>query len=514
MSAAPAAVPPVLLPYQQRWLADRRPFKIGEKSRRAGLTWAEAADDVLAAASAREAGGQNVYYIAYNQDMTLEYILACAQWARAFDYAAGEIEESIWPDPGERDRDILTYSIHFPSGFRIVALSSRPTNLRGKQGVVVIDEAAFHDRLDELLKAALALLIWGGAVRVISTHNGAENAFNQLVNDARAGRLGETGVHRIEFRQAVADGLYRRVCARLGHAWSPEAEARFVEETYRRYRANAAEELDVIPASGEGAFLSGALIEARAGDAPVLRWRCADDFAARPDGWRQRECQEWIDARLAPCIARLNPRLTHYYGMDFGRSVHLSAIAPLALEPDLRRRCPFLIELRNVPFRQQQQILHYLVDRLPRFIKGAHDARGNGQQLAEEAWQKYGLARIEPVMLTEEWYRSNMPAFQAAFQDAAILIPRDADVREDLRAIRLVRGVARIPEGFEGKGADGKPRHADTAIALALAYYASQQPEAVYDYRPVPRRPDARERGVLERVGHFFSRHGFRRGGL
>ena len=71
-----AAIPPVLLPYQQRWIGDKRPLKIAEKSRRTGLTWAEAADDVLYAASARDAGGQNVYYIAYNQDMTIEYIQA------------------------------------------------------------------------------------------------------------------------------------------------------------------------------------------------------------------------------------------------------------------------------------------------------------------------------------------------------------------------------------------------------------------------------------------------------
>lgn len=514
IAAAPSGVPPVLLPYQQHWLADKRPYKVAEKSRRAGLTWSEAADNVLTAASDRSAGGQNVYYIAYNQDMTLEYILACADWARAFDYAASEIEKGIWPDPGERDRHILTYSIYFPSGFRIVALSSRPTNLRGKQGVVVIDEAAFHDKLGELLKAALALLIWGGAVRVISTHNGVENEFNQLVNDARAGKLGDVGIHRIEFRPAVAEGLYQRICARTHRPWSLAAQERFIRETYQRYRDNAAEELDVIPASGEGAFLSAVLIEARMTAAPVLRYRCNNDFATLPEATRQRECQRWIDAHLAPQLAKLNPHLQHVYGMDFGRSVHLSVIAPLAIEADLKRRCPFLVELRNVPFRQQQQILHFLIDRLPRFRKGANDARGNGQQLAEEAWQKYGKNYIEPVMLTESWYRANMPPFQAAFQDNALLIPRDADVREDLRALKLVRGVARVPEGYEGKGADGLARHADSAIALVLGYYASLQPAEAYDYRPVLRRPSGHERGVIERVGGFFSRHGFRRGDL
>ncbi|MCB1826668.1 MAG: hypothetical protein KDJ54_19620 [Candidatus Competibacteraceae bacterium] len=516
---ASAAAPPVLLPYQQRWLADRLPLKTAEKSRRTGLTWAEAADNTIAAASARDAGGQNVYYIAYNQDMTIEYIQACAMWARAFDYAAGAIEEGIWDDEADRDRAIKTFTIKFPSGFRIVALSSRPTNLRGKQGVVVIDEAAFHDKLDELLKAALALLIWGGSVRVISTHNGADNPFNQLINDARAGKRGKkAGVHRIEFKQAVKEGLYQRVCARMGIIWTQEGEDAWVEEVYELYGDAAAEELDVIPSSGEGAFLSSILIEARMHDAPVLRWACSNEFATLDDYARWRTCLDWIEAYLDPVLSTLNPHLMHCYGMDFGRSVDLSDIAPLVIEPNLTRRCPFLIELRNVPFKQQEQILFYVIDRLPRFGKGANDARGNGQQLAESTWQKYGQARAEPVMLSEEWYRTNMPAFQAAFQDGTILVPRDVDVRDDLRAIKLIKGVGRIPDTYKGKGADGKPRHADAAIALALAYYASLQPVEIFDYTPVPLRAAHRDH---DRPGRhhddrpsLFSRHGFRRGTL
>lgn len=85
-----------------------------------------------------------------------------------------------------------------------MALTSRPSNLRGRQGTIVIDEAAFHDQLSELLKAALAMLIWGGRVRVISTHNGTDNAFNELVEDIRAKKRKGT-VHRITFQDAVAD---------------------------------------------------------------------------------------------------------------------------------------------------------------------------------------------------------------------------------------------------------------------------------------------------------------------
>jgi len=125
-------VPEVFLGYQQRWVGIRAPLKVGEKSRRIGLTWAEAADNVLVAASSTQAGGMNVYYLGYNQDMTVEYIQACAMWARAFNYAAGEIEEGIWEDE-DPDKHIKTYTITFPSGYRIVALTSRPSNLRGRQ---------------------------------------------------------------------------------------------------------------------------------------------------------------------------------------------------------------------------------------------------------------------------------------------------------------------------------------------------------------------------------------------
>ena len=107
-------VPVALMDYQRKWVADKSLLKVIEKSRRTGLTWAEASDNVLTAASARSAHGQNVYYIAYNQDMTIEYIQACAMWARVFNHAASEIEEGFW-DGEDDDRHIKTYPIRCPA---------------------------------------------------------------------------------------------------------------------------------------------------------------------------------------------------------------------------------------------------------------------------------------------------------------------------------------------------------------------------------------------------------------
>lgn len=213
----------VLLPYQVRWIADDAAVKVAEKSRRVGITWAEAADAALSAAAA---AGMDTWYLGYNRDMAREFVETAAAWARQFNKAAAAIEEIVLED--ER-RDLLAYRIRFASGHKIVALSSRPSNLRGKQGRAVIDEAAFHDNLPELLKAALAFTMWGGLVRVISTHNGAANPFNELVNDIRAGRR-PFALHRVTLDDALAEGLYYRICEKARRRFSAAAE--------REWRAN------------------------------------------------------------------------------------------------------------------------------------------------------------------------------------------------------------------------------------------------------------------------------------
>ncbi|MCM2340464.1 hypothetical protein [Rhodoferax sp.] len=492
LKAVPAAV---LMGYQARWVADRSPLKVMEKSRRTGITWGEASDNVLTAASDRTAGGQNVYYIAYNQDMTIEYIQACAMWARLFNRAAGEIDEGFWDGESEEDKAIKTYTIRFPSGFRIVALSSRPSNLRGRQGVIVIDEAAFHDQLKELLKAAMAMLIWGGQVHVISTHNGTDNPFAELVEDIRSGRRKGT-VHRVDFQEAVADGLYQRVCMRLGKPWTAEDEALWKAGVYAFYGDGAAEELDCIPSNGTGAWLSRALIELRmSADTPVLRWECKPGFEVLSDGIRKAEANDWLEAQMLPLLEKLPAQAISFDGEDFGRSGDLSVHIPLLQHQNLVRQVPFAVELRNVPFRQQEQIAFYLLDRLPRFMGGAFDARGNGQFLAEVAMQRYGASRIQQVMLSEGWYREHMPPVKAALEDGTLTgLPKDADILADLRAVQIVRGVPRIPD-TRSTGEDKGKRHGDAAVAVALAYFASRE----INLGPV--KATTRERKVSEHIG-------------
>lgn len=460
----------ILLSYQKRWVEDTADVKVIEKSRRIGISWAEAADSALYAASE---SGDDVWYIGYNKDMALEFISDCGNWARHYKIAASEMEEEVLID---ENKDILSFKIKFASGHRITALSSRPTNLRGKQGRVILDEAAFHEDLAGLIKAAMALLIWGGQVRIISTHNGDANDFNSLIQDIRSGKK-PYSIHRVDFDEALKAGLHKRICKVLGREWSPDAETKWRQDVIDFYGDDADEELFVIPSQGSGVYLTRALIETcLSPDIPVIRYEQSRAFAEISDSLRYSEVEAWCADTLKTLLSNLDEKRRHYFGEDFGRTGDLTVITPLAEEQSASFKSPFVLELRNMPFQQQEQILFYIVDKLPRFSFGALDARGNGQFLAERAMQKYGANRIAEVMLSEKWYRENMPRYKAAFEDQSILLPKDADIIEDHRAFKVIKGIAKLPD-TKTKGKDKKQRHGDSGIAGALAWFATTESE-------------------------------------
>ena len=444
----------VLLPYQKAWLGDRSPVKVVEKSRRIGLTWAQALDDVLqASTSGRD--GMDVLYISFNQDMTREYIDTCADWAKKLQVVAGKVNEDIFRDGDERE--IKAFRIDFASGHKILALSNRPSNLRGKQGRVIIDEAAFVEDLPELLKAALALLMWGGQVIVISTHNGADNPFNELIQDVRAGDL-PYSLHRITLDDALAAGLYRRICRVTKQDWTPEAETAWRAELVKTYGDGADEELFCIPRQSSGAYLTTAMI-----------------FVDWPLPVAERYTRGWIEEQLAPLLDGLPADRAHFCGVDFGRSGDLSVFWPATEEKNLRLAPPFVLELRDCPHRTQQQILFAILDALPRFSGVSLDARGNGSALAEAVRQQYGPALVREVMISESWYRETMPLLKAGIEDRTLILPKDAGILSDFRSLRVVKGVARVPEQRARDRTGAGMRHGDSAVAAAMMLDARKE---------------------------------------
>ncbi|MDO6526956.1 terminase family protein [Motilimonas sp. 1_MG-2023] len=474
----------VLLGYQKRWIADESPLKIAEKSRRTGITWAEAADACLTAATAKAHGGTHHFYVGSNKEMAREFIDAVAMWAKVFDKAAGDICEEVLND---EDKDILTFVVYFESGFKVQALSSNPSNLRGMQGNVTIDEAAFHERLAEVLKAALALTMWGAKVRLISTHNGVDNQFNQLIQDSRAGKKAYS-VHTITLDDACADGLYQRICQIRGIEWSQQAQDAWIAGLLNatHTKDDALEEYYCVPKHGGGAYLQRSYIErAMTAGLPILRYEACAEFINWSQPRRELEINDWCERILAPELAVLDPSLNHAFGEDFARKGDLTIFVPLEIKRDLTKRTPFLIELRNLTYDQQKQVLFYLLARLPRLQGMAFDATGNGGYLAESAALKYGTEMVDCIMLNDPWYREWMPKLKAEFEDGTLSIPKHQDILDDLRHIQVIGGVPKIDKG-KGKGQDGKQRHGDAAVGLAMAIRASWMEGSAIEFTAIP----------------------------
>jgi len=205
------------------------------------LSWALAGDCALDAA---RADGISTTYIGYDKLMTQQFIADAADWARAYNLVSSEVEEFVFTD---EDEDILAFRIRFASGFNITALSSKPRNIRGRKGRLVFDEFAFHDDPEGLLKAAIALLIWGAKIDIISSVNSLCGFFEELCYKIAP----ERGyyVQETNFDDALADGLYKRICLVNGETWSQEKQDLWRSQIILEYGADADEELFCKPAS-------------------------------------------------------------------------------------------------------------------------------------------------------------------------------------------------------------------------------------------------------------------------
>lgn len=425
-------------------MSDPAPLKVWEKSRRIGASWAEAADAVIYAA--RRGGGSH-YYLSYSREMARGFIDDCAEWAKVLQAGASAVQEEIL-DLDDRN-SIQVLRIRLASGRTIAALPSSPRALRslGRPGDrVTVDEAAFIDDLAGVLKAALAFLVWGGKVHIVSTHNGEGSAFNSLLGEVRDGRK-PGSVHRTTLAEAVADGLYERVCAASGLPPTEAGAAEWEADVRRMYGENAAEELDCVPSSGAGSWLSWEQV-----------LRAEDDDAGRPEMYRGGAV--WI-------------------GVDIARRRDLWVATALEQVGDvlwLRE----MVTLENTPFREHKAVVGEMIRRY-RPVRVAVDQTGMGEAVVEDWRDTWGWV-IEGVSFTEPVRLDLATHLRAACEDGRLRIPRADALRDDLRSVKRAAGAtgARVRLVTDAKGTDG---HADRFWSLALAVGAAAAPRAHTRFR-------------------------------
>lgn len=466
------------MPYQRKWVRDESTIKICEKSRQTGITWSTALEAALLAGMRAQDGGKNCRYVTHKQPDAKTFIGYVVYWAEKLRMA----HQLIRPESASGS-EFLKQEVRFASGNIVEALSRNPTNARGGKGYLILDEAAYID-LEDFIASGAAYQIWGGRIAIISTHNGVNNAFNRRVEMALQGEY-EASHHKVTLKQALAEGLYRRRCFVQGVPWTEEGERIFEASLRKNAGIYAAQEYDCQPAGGEDEFIASSVVEnCMTKLFKVERLHKTSEFSSLDPETRDFQVLLWCKKTLYPHMDKLNNESAEVYvGYDFARMSNsdVSSIAIGRMKEGMMLEVPLVVEMRGIPGRQQTLVLEFLINRLQHFQCLAVDADGVGIDVAERAKDRW-KRRCLMVGISEKnggeggwskiWPKALIP-YRQSMQDCLVLLPRDNDVYKDHLMFSTIGGHPGLPKD-RVKGADGLPRHADTAVSCMLCHFASR----------------------------------------
>lgn len=457
----------LLLPYQVRWIRDRSKLALIEKSRRVGIDYAEA----YGVTESRITGARCDDYWYSSADETaarefMEYIRLCAE---SFQSAAIEFDEQTEVFDSQ---DITVFRAIFPKVEapngklvrpKVQALTSNPRTFRSKGGDVGLSEFAFHEQPGEMWKAASPATMWGGQIRVISTHNGALSKFNSFIEMGRRVEAGEArpkdmpwSLHRVTLDDAIADGLVELINAVKGTTYTREAFRAEVRDTCST-EDEFNEEYLCIPNEQEGSLLPYELMR------PCVRQR-----APMPT--------EQVSEFLANIAERAEGCSAIFAGCDIGRTVDRFVLWAIGKVGGAFRLLGVLV-WQGRSFAEMQ----FAGDALMRAHFGdvrvrrlCVDATGLGMQLGE-TWETAFKSRVEAIQITPNVKDEIFPLLRRHIDERTTELPECSETLADHTSIRktvTAAGKVRFAADQEQHG------HADRATAHAMALHAADSAPA------------------------------------
>ncbi|HEV2393698.1 MAG TPA: terminase family protein [Verrucomicrobiae bacterium] len=424
---------------QRDWINDDSPLKICVKSRQTGFSYCNSYRLVLLV-SAQNAR-LDAFISSRDQFQAKLQLDDCRNWAGLMKIGCDDRGEILF----DRNTDSSAFVLEFANGRRIYSLSSNPNALAGKRGHVTLDEFALHPDQRLLYRVAKPVTTWGGQLSIISTHRGASTLLCQLVRDAKNGNPMGWSLHEVPIQKAIAEGIVERINKKTGRNESRDA---FLS----RLRSECIDEEQwlqeycCVPADEQAAFISHEMITAC--EDPNLRLQTLQEFLQAPS----------LHTRPAPSF---------YLGLDVARHHHLCVIDLGEKTGNLA--CDRLrLELHGQTFTQIESQLYPLLQ-LPQLKYACIDETGMGIQLAERAREHFG-SKVEPVNFTAPKKEELAFALRRDFEDRALRIPCDPQLRSDLRGLKKeVSPAGRIR--FIG---DSDDSHCDRTWAKALRQYAAR----------------------------------------
>jgi len=459
----------VFLPYQLRWFRDQSRMRLGEKSRQIGWTWMNAFEDAINGVGTDKS--PNTYFMAGDSEAAKAYIDDCANWLDDLKVAANRFTDD-WFD-AQTELKHKVQCIEFPNGARLEAMSSNPRRLRGRRGNVKLDEFAFHDNPEELLRAATPVTTWGYRLAIWSTHNGLGRVFNRLCEMANRRAEGKPrkgdmkfSLHRVTLLDAVADGLVERFNAATGQSLTSE---QYIEQ--RREGCLTQDDFEqeyMCNASAESmAWLPYDLIDA------CMRDTIFD--LSRPDLVEGRVSPRTEDlGEFLAAIRALSAGASQVVaGVDFGRR-HDRFVIWVRGQFGEQWKTIGLLWWRGKPWAAMKhaiaQTMELRTSNSNQYVvlRMCLDATGMGDEPSEWAEQTY-RHRAEGVVFTLDSKQNMAVLVRSALEDKREIIPWDDVVRDDLHSVIKEISPSGKPRFIGERTAEG---HADLFWGLGLSMHA------------------------------------------
>ncbi len=364
----------LMLPYQQRWVADSSRFKIWLKSRQIGGSLGSAFEAV---ASCMDKPFTDWVVLSAGQRQSEEWMLKGNRVARV-----------VCDALGMGTPDCRNSEVRFSNGSRILALPANPDTVRGYSANLVLDEFAFHERPDRIYEAiypAISNPLRGELkIRIISTPAGRNSKFYEIWNKSNELKFVR---HKTTIHTAIEEGLPMNADElKRGlddpDAWEQEYECEFVDA------ANV--------------LLPYTLIDECVSEEATI------DF-------------DYTTGRQ------------FFTGIDIGRKHDLTVCWTLEKVGDVYWTREVLT-LKDTPYHLQEELLS---DRINRASFAAIDSTGIGNAVSESLARRFEY-KLEECNFTQGFKAKIFPGLRRAFQERSVRVPRDKAIREDLHSVNEV----------------------------------------------------------------------------
>ena len=434
------------LPYQVNWITDDRRFKLWDKSRRIGATYAESYRAVRRRNLSSEK--RDYWFSSADESSAVEFSQYCQQWCKMVDAIADHFSEQLVDDEGKKYTNYVTRFPH--SGSRINCMTSNPRRFRSKGGDVCLDEFDWHDKPGEMLDAATPVTTWGYDLSILTTRNAEGSEFDRLVTLVKRVGAGELtweqartlawSYHFTPITVAIDQGLAEKIY-KLNHI-DPDAREKLLKECRAKARNQDAfnREYMCIPSSAASTLIPYDLYQS-----------CEDPLCMDAEGDGPK-----------------------YVGFDVGREKHLTSIWKAEMVGDIlvvRKR----IVLLKCPYDTQLKVLTDVMSD-PKVVRGCGDATGIGDMLVESLGKKVGTNRVEKIKFTGPIKEHLASLVVSRMEDRRCRLPDDMAVRESFHSIKKTITAA---GNVRYDAAVTKEGHADDFWAFALVCEAAHNPVKV-----------------------------------